>query len=60
MPAKRKMIPGTLTFFAGSSGTPEPSASEAIFKVGLCLPSGPCVSDDDVRYIVDSIKSAIS
>ena len=26
--------------------------SESLFKVGLCLPSGPCVSDDDVRYIV--------
>jgi len=33
--------------------------SEEIFKVGLCLPSGPCVSDDDVRYIVDCIKEAI-
>ena len=33
--------------------------SEAIFKVGMCLPAGPCVSDDDVRYIVSSLKSAI-
>ena len=33
--------------------------SEAIFKVGLCLPAGPYVSDDDVRYIVDCIKEAI-
>ena len=33
--------------------------SESIFKVGMCLPSGPCVSDDDVRYIVDCIKEAI-
>lgn len=33
--------------------------SESLFKVGLCLPSGPMVSDDDVRYIVDSIKAAI-
>ena len=33
--------------------------SEAIFKVGMCLPAGPCVSDDDVRYIVSSIKAAI-
>ena len=33
--------------------------SEALFKVGLCLPSGPCVSDDDVKYIVDTIKRAI-
>ena len=33
--------------------------SEALFKVGMCLPSGPYVKDDDVRYIVDTIKSAI-
>ena len=33
--------------------------SEAIFKVGFCLPAGPYVSDDDVRYIVDCIKEAI-
>ncbi len=33
--------------------------SESLFKVGLCIPSGPCVSDDDVRYIVDCIKKAI-
>ena len=32
---------------------------EEIFKAGMCLPSGPCVSDDDVRYIVDCIKEAI-
>lgn len=33
--------------------------SEAIFKVGMCLPAGPYVTDDDVRYIVDCIKDAI-
>lgn len=33
--------------------------SEEIFKVGFCLPAGPCVTDDDVRYIVDCIKGAI-
>jgi len=33
--------------------------SEAIFKVGMCLPAGPCVSDDDVRYIVECLKEAI-
>ena len=33
--------------------------SEAVFKVGMCLPAGPYVSDEDVRYIVDTIKSAI-
>lgn len=33
--------------------------SESLFKCGLCLPSGPCVSDEDVMYIVDVIKRAI-
>ena len=33
--------------------------SEALFRTGLCLPSGPCVTDDDVRYIVGNIKAAI-
>lgn len=32
---------------------------EEIFKVGMCLPAGPYVTDDDVHYIVDCIKSAI-
>lgn len=29
--------------------------SERLFHQGLCLPSGPCVSDEDVNFIVDSI-----
>lgn len=33
--------------------------SESLFKVGMCLPSGPYVSDADVRYIVAYIKNAI-
>ena len=33
--------------------------SEGLFKVGICLPAGPWVSDDDVRYIVDTIKASI-
>ena len=33
--------------------------SEALFKVGMCLPSGPYVSDDDVKYIVETIKENI-
>ena len=33
--------------------------SEALFKVGMCLPAGPYVSDEDVKYIVDTIKNAI-
>lgn len=32
---------------------------EAIFKIGFCLPAGPYATDDDVRYIVESIKDAI-
>lgn len=33
--------------------------SESLFKIGMCLPAGPYVTDDDVRYIVDTIKRAI-
>mgnify|MGYP002624816438 CR=1 FL=1 len=33
--------------------------SEAIFKVGMCLPAGPYVTDDDVRYIVETIKASM-
>ncbi len=33
--------------------------SESLFKRGLCLPSGPCVTDEDVEYIVESIKESI-
>jgi dTDP-4-amino-4,6-dideoxygalactose transaminase len=33
--------------------------SESIFKVGMCLPAGPCVSDEDVHYIVECIKDAL-
>ncbi len=33
--------------------------SEALFKVGMCLPAGPYVTDDGVRYIVDTIKENI-
>lgn len=40
--------------FAGSPAYTN-GVSESLFKVGLCLPSGPCVSDDDVRYIVSEL-----
>lgn len=33
--------------------------SELLFKQGLCLPSGPCVTDEDVTYIIEEIKNAI-
>ena len=33
--------------------------SEDIFKMGMCLPTGPCVSDENVKFIVDNIKKNI-
>ncbi len=33
--------------------------SEAIFLIGMCLPAGPWVTDEDVYYIVECIKEAI-
>lgn len=33
--------------------------SESLFKIGMCLPAGPYVTDEDVKYIVDCIKEAI-
>ena len=33
--------------------------SEGLFNKGLCLPAGPWGTDDDVKYIVDIIKSMI-
>ena len=33
--------------------------SEDLFHKGLCLPSGPCVSDEDVERISNAIKSNI-
>lgn len=33
--------------------------SESLFATGICLPSGPWVSDEHVLYIVDRIKAAI-
>ena len=33
--------------------------SEEIFKIGMCLPAGPYVSDEDVKYIAQTIKDSI-
>ena len=33
--------------------------SEALFKRGLCLPSGPCVTDEEVNLIIDTIKESL-
>ncbi len=32
--------------------------SKGLFKVGICLPAGPYVTDDDIRYIVVGIIKA--
>ena len=33
--------------------------SEDLFKVGMCLPAGPYVGEDEVKYIVEAINSLI-
>lgn len=33
--------------------------SESLFKTGICLPSGPWVTDEHIRYIVKNIKDII-
>lgn len=33
--------------------------SENLFATGICLPAGPWVTDEHIRYIVDNIKSNI-
>ena len=33
--------------------------SETLFRKGLCLPSGPCVTDEEVNYIVETIRGSI-
>ncbi len=33
--------------------------SVSLFRCGLCLPSGPQVSEDDVRYVVDTMRKAV-
>ncbi len=33
--------------------------SEEIFKIGMCLPAGPYVSDEDAKYIVETIKDSV-
>lgn len=33
--------------------------SETLFRKGLCLPSGPCVTDEEVNYIFETIRESI-
>ena len=50
---------GAICQTSGSSVAYVNGVSEEIFRVGMCLPAGPYVSDDDVKYIVECIKEAI-
>ena len=34
--------------------------SEKLYKTGICLPSGPWVTDENVKYIVETIKSLMN
>lgn len=33
--------------------------SESLFRQGLCLPSGPMVTDEDAHYIIETIKKHV-
>lgn len=33
--------------------------SEHLFRIGICLPSGPMVTDEDFEYIIKTLKQAI-
>ena len=33
--------------------------SEGLFKIGMCLPTGPCVTDENVKHIVNTIKASL-
>ena len=54
-----KMPSGVICRTSASSVAYVNGVSEDVFKKGLCLPAGPYVSDDDVKYIVDCIKASI-
>ena len=54
-----KMPSGAECFTYDNSVAYVNGVSEAIFKVGMCLPAGPCVTDEDVRYIAEAIKASI-
>ena len=57
---KREKLPsGAECFTYDNSVSYVNGVSEALFKVGMCLPAGPYVTDDDVKYIVESIKEAM-
>ena len=53
------MLGGVTRITTDASVTYTRGIEEEMFKVGFCLPAGPYVTDEDVRYIVETIKEAI-
>ena len=54
-----KLPGGVICQTSASSVAYVNGVSEEIFKIGMCLPAGPYVTDDDVKYIVECVKAAI-
>ncbi len=54
-----KLPGGVICQTSASSVAYVNGVSEEIFKIGMCLPAGPYVTDEDVKYIVDTIKASI-
>ena len=50
---------GTIRQTSDKSVTYTKGVEEDLFKVGFCLPAGPYVTDEDVKYIVECIKEAM-
>lgn len=55
-----KMSDGVICQTSASSVAYINGVSEGLFHKGLCLPSGPCVSDEDVERIIKTIKMSIA
>ena len=54
-----KLPGGVIRQTSASSVAYVNGVSEELFKVGMCLPAGPNVTEEDVKYIVDTIKENI-
>ncbi len=54
-----EMPNGIICQTSGTSVAYTRGTEEELFKVGFCLPAGPYVTDEDVKYIVDCIREAI-
>ena len=53
-PMHRQPLYQNVPYYRGAE-----SVSEDLFRAGLCLPSGPRVSKEDLRYICDIIRTSI-